>query len=125
MACRYEQPLSRGKWLATHTRVDVIKNLQAGDIRHPVDGDRIADCQGPALRVGERWPRGKVRTVRIARSRKIDPVAGHLLGDFPVGLAPAPGLLVQMIEDIPERGEMTRAPTFIHRTDRERRLLSK
>ena len=48
--------LPRGKWLATHGRVNSIEDTQTLDIRHPVHGDRIADVKDPAIRVGERRP---------------------------------------------------------------------
>jgi hypothetical protein len=41
--------LPRGKWLATHARVDGIEDPQTIDIRHPVHGDRIATVH---LRLG-------------------------------------------------------------------------
>lgn len=119
------RPLLFGKWLAAHHRVDGIKDPQAIDIRHTVNGDRIADIQNLAIRIGERRPLRKTPTVRISRLREVDPVAGHLLGHSPVRLAPAPGLLVQMVEHIPEFGEVARAPTCVDGTGREWWLLSK
>src|SRR5271163_2381127 len=64
------RPLGDGrcsKWLATHGCVNGIEDAQAIDIRHSTDGDRIAEIQDLAIRVGERGPRGKTRAVRIAR----------------------------------------------------------
>jgi hypothetical protein len=49
VAC--EHPLSRGKWLATNARVDVIKDLQSVDIRHTINGDRITNGEDLAIRV--------------------------------------------------------------------------
>ena len=42
------------QWLATHGRVDGIEDPQAIDIRHPVNGDGIAEIQHLAIRIGER-----------------------------------------------------------------------
>src|ERR1039457_5441759 len=100
--------LPRGKWLATCARVDGIEDPKTIDISHPVHGDRIAEIQNLALPVGERWPRGK-GAVRIARPGEVDPVAGYFLGHLPICRSPLPRLLIQMVEDIPELGEVAHA----------------
>lgn len=95
------------------------------DIRDAANGDRIAQILNLAFRIGERRPRRKTRPVWIAGSRKVDPVAGHLLSQLPISRSPVPGRLVQVVEDIPELGEVARAPTRVDGAGRERRLLSK
>ena len=55
-----------GKWLATHARIDTVEDLQAIDIRYPVNGGRIADRQDIAVRVDEGRLRWKVVAVRVA-----------------------------------------------------------
>jgi hypothetical protein len=42
--------------LAAHRSVDGIEGAQAMKIRDAVNGDRIADRQHLAIRVGEYWP---------------------------------------------------------------------
>src|SRR5260370_20179229 len=93
------------KRLATHGRVDSIEDAQAIDVRHSTNGSWIADVQDLAIRRGERRPHWKARSIRIARLRKVNPVAGHLFGHSPICLGPAPRLLIQMIEDIPQFSE--------------------
>src|SRR5260370_10720045 len=112
------------KWRATHRRIDSIEDLQTNNVRYSTDGDRIAEIDDLAIGV-KRRPHGHALAVRIARSREVDPVAGHFLGHFPICHAPVPRRLIEMIEDIPELGEVARAPTFVHRADRERWLLCK
>src|SRR5882672_6675119 len=73
--------------------------------------------------VSERRPKGKTDAVRISRSRKVDPVAGHLLGHSPICTAPGPRRLVQMVEDIPELGKVACTPAVVYRTDGKRWLL--
>lgn len=60
-----------GKWLATHHRVDGIKDLQAIDIRYSTNGDRITDIKHLVIGVGERRPRRKILPVRIAPFAKL------------------------------------------------------
>ncbi len=109
-----QRPLMCGKWLAAHGRVDGIEDGQALDIRHATNGDRIGEMLDFALRVGERRPRGEARPVRIARLREVGPLAGHLLSQLPICCRPAPGRPVEVVEDIPELGEVARAPTRVH-----------
>src|SRR5260370_39619680 len=92
------------------------------DIRNAANGDRIAQILNLVLRISEHRPRGKARAIWITRSREVGPVAGHLLRQLPICRSPVPGRLVQVVEDIPELGEMARAPARVDRAGRERRL---
>src|SRR5271169_3393324 len=114
-----------GECRASHGRVDSIENAEALKIRHSTDRDRIGEILDLSLRVGERRPRGKARAVWIARLREVDPVVGHLAGQFPISRSPVPGRLVQVVEDVPELGVVARTPTCVHGAGRKRRLLLK
>lgn len=112
-----------GNRLAPDACVDSIKHLQALHIRHIARGRRIAEILDLAVLAGKRAPSWEAPAIRIAGPREIDPVAGYFLGQIPVGWTPAPWLLIEMVEDVPEFREVARAPTFVHRAHRERRLL--
>jgi hypothetical protein len=102
-----------------------VKDGQAIDIRHAANDDRIGEILDLALCLDERRPRGQTWAVWIARLCEVDPVAGHFASQFPISRGPLPGRLVQVVEDVPELGEVARAPTRVHGSDWERRLLSK
>ncbi len=99
-------PLACGKGLATNRRVDGVEGAQSMDVGNAADGDRIAQILNLALRISELRPRGKTRAVWIARSREVIPVAGHLFSQLPIGRSPVPRRLIQVVEDVPELGEV-------------------
>src|ERR1022692_2590099 len=107
-------PLACRKRFAAHHGVDGVEDGHAIDIRHATNDDRIGEILDLALRIGKRRPRGKAWAVWIARLREVDPVAGHLAGQFPVSRSPVPGRLVQVVEDVPELGVVARAPTPVY-----------
>src|SRR5580658_5159589 len=58
--------------------------------------------------------------VRVARPRKIAPVRGHVPRERPIPWTPAPWGLVQMVEHVPELGEVAGSPSRVYRAERER-----
>jgi len=61
-----------GQWLATHGRVDGIEDARAIDLRHPANGDRIAEIQHLAW-VNEPKPRWSSRPLWEDRCGAQDP----------------------------------------------------
>ena len=117
--------LARGKWLAAQGGVDTVEDAEALNTRYPTNSDRITEIQDLSIRVIKCRPQGEPGTIRIARLREVDPVSGNLVGHRPVCRGPAPRRLVEMVENIPELGEVTCAPTLVHRANRKWWLLSR
>jgi len=108
---------------ASHRGVDGIEDLQTVGGSYTLRDDRIADGQHVALCAGECGPPGKAWAVRISGLRKVDPIARHLVGHLMIGGGPAPGLLIEVVEDIPELGVVARSPVCVDGIGWERRLL--
>jgi hypothetical protein len=92
-----------------HRDVDATEDAQSRDIRNAANGDRIREVLDLAFGVSKRRLWTKARTFGSPGSHEVDPVARHLLSQLPIGRSPVPRRLVQMVEDIPEPGEVARA----------------
>ena len=103
--------LLRAKRLATYGRVNGIEDPQTIDVRDISHCDWVAKIVDFGFTIGEGWPQGKARAVRIAGLREVGPIALHFIGEFPICHRPLPGILTEMVEDIPEFREVACAPT--------------
>ena len=100
------------KGLASDLVVDRIEDLQLARAGHAVDEDRVVQVQGVAASAEGR-PARQPFAVRIAALDEIRPVAGHQLRQLPIRRGPGPGFLIQVIEHVPQLGEVARSPAVV------------